>query len=302
VVTVFGDVQFVVNYVGPIVGFLGTGPGVLLSVTLAVLLLWSSSSSRTRRQPASEPGRGALLSRFYRERHRQKLVKQEGKQEHQRLKSALREAEQELKRLKAELLEDERERELLKAKLLKGERERELLRAELLEDEQQREGLRSRLQECLEEHERERQRLESEIEELGAERDALKEKVTSYESRLTLKRALNSAYVEGLHLRARTSNHRRRRTSRTRRPKDEAAAKKWAIRTSELIKEALGEGEARHFLGVEGFGSDDSSLAREQKQLDEHLKRLSELIERVDSLEPLELRASFKEQELADSR
>jgi hypothetical protein len=143
--------------------------------------------------------------------------------------------------------------------------------------------------------------LNSEIEELRAERRVLKEKVRAYESRVTLKQALNAAYVDGLHLRGRTSNH-RRRTGRGRRPNDGAAAKEWAIRTSELIKGALGEGEARRFLGVDGLGAGGSSLPEERKQLDDHLKRLFELIERVDSLEPLELRADFKEQELVDSR
>ena len=297
VATVFGDVELLVNYVGPIVGFLGSGPGVLLSVLVAVLLLWSS---RTR-HPESKLGHAERSSRFDRERQRLKSAVQERKRERQRLKSALREAEQELARLKTELRGGERERERLKAKLLASERERELLRAEPLDSGRELERLRSDLRECLKRYERERERLNSEIEELRAERRVLKEKVRAYESRVTLKQALNAAYVDGLHLRGRTSNH-RRRTGRGRRPNDGAAAKEWAIRTSELIKGALGEGESRRFLGVNGLGSGGSSLPEERKQLDDHLKRLFELIERVDSLEPLELRGDFKEQELVDSR
>lgn len=267
-VSVLGHVKLVVDYVGPIVGFLGTGLGVLLSVIVAVLFLRRSRA----RQPRSKPRQDALSSRFDRERQRLNSALQEDKRGRKRLKLALREGEREVERLKAELRE--------------GERERERLRAGL--------------QECLQEHERERERLNSEIEQLGAERYTLKEKVTTYESRVTLKRALNAAYVYGFHLRGTTSSH-RSRNGRGGKPNDEVAAT-WAIRTSELIKEALGEGEARQFLGASQFNPGDSSLAKEQKQLDTHLKQLSELIERVDSLQPLELRADFREQELVNSR
>lgn len=284
------------DYVGPVVAFLGTGPGVLLSVIVAVLFLWTP---RTR-QPKNKAGQDALSSRFDRERQRLNSALKEDKQGRERLKSALRERERELERLKAELREGERDRERLKVELREGEREREQLKAELQEGAGELERLRLDLQECLQEHERERERLNSEIEQLAAERHALKEKVTTYESRVTLKQALNAAYVDGFHLRGRTSSH-RRRTGRGRKPNDEAAAK-WAIRTSELIKEALGEGEARHFLGAGELRSGDSSLAQEQKQLDAHLKQLAALIERVDSLQPLELRAGFKKQELVSSR
>jgi chromosome segregation ATPase len=293
---VLGHVELVVDHIEPIVGFLGTGPGVLLSVIVAVLFLWTSRAG----QPKSKPDQAALSSRFDRERQRLKSALQEDKRGRKRLKLALREGERELERLKAELREGERERERLKVELREGEREQERLRAEQLEGAGELERLREDLRKCLQEHERERERLNSEIEQLGAERYALKEKVTTYESRVTLKQALNAAYVDGFHLRGRTSSH-RRRTSRGRKPNDEAAAK-WAIRTSELIKEALGEGEARHFLGASQFRPGDSSLAKEHMQLDAHLKQLAALIERVDSLQPLELRAGFKEQELVSSR
>ena len=267
-VSVLGRVKLVVDYVGPIVGFLGTGPGVLLSVIVAVLFLWRSRA----RQPKSKPRQDALSSRFDRERQRLNSALQEDKRGRKRLKLALREGEREVERLKAELLEGA------------GELER----------------LRAGLQECLQEHERERERLNSEIEQLGAERYTLKEKVTTYESRVTLKQALNAAYVDGFHLRGRASSH-RRRNGRGGKPNDKVAAT-WAIRTSELIKEALGEGEARQFLSASQFNPGDSSLAKEQKQLDAHLKQLSELIERVDFLQPLELRADFREQELVNTR
>jgi chromosome segregation ATPase len=282
----------VVDYLGPIVVFFGTGPGVLLSVTLAVLLiLWAL---RTR-QPESKPSSAGSSSRVDRERQRLESALQEGKLHRKRLKLAQHEGEREREQLRAELREGERERERLRAELRTSERERERLESELRASVRELERLKASLQENLQEHERERESLKSEIEQLRAERYTLEEKLTTYDSRVALKQALNAAYWDGLHLRRRTPSH-RRGTGRGRGPNDEAAAK-WAIRTSELIKEALGEGEARRFLGVYSSGSGEPSATERQEQLDERLKWLAELIQRVDSFEPLELQAGFQVQE-----
>jgi DNA repair exonuclease SbcCD ATPase subunit len=306
-------VEPVADYAGPIVSFLGTGPGVLLAVVGAVLLiLWAlrarspeSKPDHAARSPASErkrePMKSALqeggrererlwseLREGERERERLRSKLREGERERERLRSQLREGKQELERLRSTLQEGRRERERLRSKLREGEREHERLKSELREGRQERE----RLESALQEGEPERERLKSENERLRAERDTLKEKVTTYDNRMVLKQALDAAYRDSLHLRE-ISTSRRRKTSRGRTPNDEAAAK-WAIRTSELIKEGLGEGEARRFLGVDVHRSEASSATEEQKRLDGRLHRLAELIQRVDSLQPLELQPGFK--------
>jgi septal ring factor EnvC (AmiA/AmiB activator) len=217
-VLALGHVELVVDYVGPMVSFLGTGPGVLLSVAAAVLLiLWALRA----RRPESKPGHGArspeserkreplksTLQGVRRERERLRSELRESEREHKRLKSELREGEQELQRLRSTLQESRRERERLRSKLREGEREHERLESELRESKQKLERLRSALQEG------ERERLKSENERLRAEKDALKEKVTIYDNRMRLKQALNAAYRDGLHLRE-ISTGRRRRTSR----------------------------------------------------------------------------------------
>lgn len=298
-VSVLGHVELVVEYIGPVVSFLGTGPGVLLCVAIALLLiLWAL---RTRRK--SDPGYGTSSTESERERARLRSVVREGEREREWLRLELQKSEREIERLKSKLQKGERERERLKSETQKGKRERERLRAALREDEREIERLRLELQKGAQElerlrsepqeDERERKRLESENEQLRAERDALKEKVTIHDSRIALKQALNSAYRDGLHLRGSGGTHSRRRSiSRERVPNDEAAAK-WAIRANELIKEALGEGEARRFLGTDSRRLEDPSTTEEQKQLNGRLNRLSELIQRVDSLQPLELRPGF---------
>ena len=307
-VSVLGHVELVVEYVGPIVSFVGTGPGVLLSVTFAVLLiLWAV---RTRRK--NEAGYAAPSSEPERERARLRSALQKGERELEWLRSELQKGEREFERLRSKLREGERERERLRSETQKGKRERERLRSALRESERKLERLRSETQRGAQElerlrwepqeDERERERLRSENEQLRAQRDALKEKVTIHDSRVALKQELNAAYRDGLHLRGGGGTHsRRRRTNRGRTPDDEAATK-WAIRTNELIKEALGEGEARRFLGTDARGSGDPSATEEQKQLNGRLNRLSELIQRVDSLQPLELRPGFKDQERVGSR
>jgi len=221
---------------------------------------------------------------------------QKGERERERLRSKLREGEGEQERLRSELREGKRERQRLRWELQKGEGEQERLRSELREAERERERLRLDPQD----DERERERLKSENEWLRAERDELKAKVTVHESRVALRQALGTAYRDGLHLRGRTPG-RRRKTSRGTTHDDEAAAK-WAIRTNELIKEALGEGEARRFLGADGRRAGDLSATEEQKRLNDRLNRLSELIQRVNSLQPLELQPSFKDQERVGSQ
>jgi chromosome segregation ATPase len=200
----------------------------------------------------------------------------------------MQEREEELEQLRAELREGKRERERLKSQLQESKRTQEQLGLELKEAEQIHQLLRPSHQE----DEQKREQLKSENERLRAERDALEQEVTAYDRRRILKQELNAAHRDGLYLRGRTSSH-RRRAGRGRVPTDEAAAK-WAIRTSELIKEALGEGEARGFLGVSGQSLGDPSVSEEQKLLNERLYRLSELIRRVDSLQhPVELRPDF---------
>ena len=148
--------------------------------------------------------------------------------------------------------------------------------------------------------EQEYERLRSENERLRAESDALQAKVAAQDSRVALRQMLSAAYRDGLHLRGKTPG-RRRRASRGRVPDDEVAAK-WAIRTNELIKEALGEGEARRFLGANGRKSGDLSATEEQKRHNDRLNRLSELIQRVNSLQPLELQPGFKDRERVGSK
>jgi chromosome segregation ATPase len=282
----------VVDYVSSIVNFLGTGPGVLLSVIVAVLLiLWASHirQSRNKINPITPSSRAA------RERQRLSSALQESELRRKQLKLALREGELEREQLKEELQEGQRKRDRLRVELRVGERERERLELELREGKRDLERQRANLQAELQKHDQERKRLRSEIEQLRTERRTFEEKLTTYDSRIALKRKLNAAYWEGLQLRRRTLSH-RRATSRRRRPSDEAATK-WAIRTSELIKEALGEGQARRFLGANGGRSSDSSATERQEQLDERLKWLAELIQRVDSFEPLELEAGFQSQE-----
>jgi hypothetical protein len=240
-VSVLGHVEVIVKYIGPVVYFLGTGPGVLLSVAVAVLLiLWALRPPRPKRKP------GHAAPAFKPDR--------------------------EYERLKSDLQESEREQERLQVALQEGERERERLKSDLQQSKQ------------------ERKRLQAENKRLKAERDELKRKTTVYDNRVILKQALNAAYWEGLHLRGRKPSE------------DEAAAKKWAIRTNELIKGALGESEARRFLATNGYRSGDSSATEEQKQLDRRLNRLSELIQRVDSLQPLDLRPDFEGQEWINLR
>jgi chromosome segregation ATPase len=291
-----GHVELVVDYVGPVVSFLGTGPGVLLSVAVAVLLiLWALRA----RRPESKPGRAARSPEPERKREPPKSALQESRRERERLRAELQEGkweqgEQEPERLRSALQEGRRERERLRSKLRESERERERLRSELREREQELERLKPGLQESGQELER----LKSKNERLRAERDALREKMATYDNRMMLKQALNAAYRDGLHLREISTTGRRRRTSRGRTPNDAAAAK-WAIRTSELIKEALGEGEARRFLGVDGRRSGSPNATEEQSQVDGRLHRLSELIQQVDSLQPIELQPGFKGYERA---
>ena len=293
-----GRLEPVVDHVVSIVNFLGTGPGVLLSVTVAMLLiLWAS---RTRQTKSKGNSATTSSSRLDRERQRLQAELQESKLQRERMKTTLQEGEQEREQLKAKLREAEQERERSKAQLRAGEQEREQLKAKLREGERVFELLTTNLQEDLKENlqdqERERQWLKSEIEQLRAERQALEEKLTTYDRRVALKQALDAAYWDGLHLRRRAPSH-RRGIDRRRRFDDEAATK-WAIRTSELITEALGEGQARRFLGVNGRRSDEESSATEsQEELDQRLKWLAELIQRVDSFEPLELETSFQAHE-----
>ncbi len=293
----FGHLKPVANYVGSRMDFLGTGPGVLLSVTVAVLLILGAS--RTRR-PKSNANPAASSSRLDRERQRLKAELQEGQLQRERVKSALQEGERERERLKADLREGAQERVRLRAELRRGEHEREQLKANLREGKRELEWLRTNLQEGLQVHEQERERLKSEIEQLRVQRQELEQKLTIYNSRVTLKQALDAAYWDGLHLRRRTRSH-RRRTGHGRGRNDEAAAK-WAMRTSELIKDALDEGQARRFLGVNGGRSDDLSATERQEKLDERLRWLAELIQRVDSFEPLELANVLQNQERFRSR
>ena len=284
-----GRLKPAVDYIGPIVEFLGTGPGVLLSVTVAVLLiLWASYT----RQLKSKANPTASSSRIDRERQRLQAELQESKLQRERMQSTLHEGERKREQLKAQLREGAQERERLRVELRTSEREREQLKAQLREGAQEREWLRANLQVDLQEHGREREWLKSEIEQLRAERHALEEKLTTYDNRVALKQALDAVYWDGLHMRRRTPSH-RRGTSRGRRPNDEAAAK-WAIRTSELIKEALGEEQARRFLGVNDRRLGDSSATERQEELEQRLKWLAGLIQRVDSFEPLELKAGFQ--------
>ena len=297
VVSVFGDEKLVVGYVWPIVSFLGTGAGVLVSVGVALLLL---GAPRTRRSK-SDLGYVVPSSEAERECVQVKAALREGDRERERLKSQLQESQRKLERLRTKMQERDGERERLGSELRDGKRERERLRSQLQESKREREQLRSELQEAErvlawlrsspQEDGRERERLKSENERLRAERDALKEKIKAQDRRVTLKQALSAAYRDGLYLRGRTPTH-RRRGNRGRTHNDGGAAK-WAIRTGELIKEALGEGEARRFLGVDAHSSDDSSVTEEQKRLNGRLNRLSELIQRVDSLHPLEIRPDF---------
>ena len=306
-VSLLGGVEFVVDYVDPIVDFLGTGPGVLLSVAFALLLiLWASRA----RQPKSDPGHGAPSSESERDRVLLRSALRESEREQELLRSKLQKGQRERERLRSELREGERERELLKSELREGKRERQRLRSELRASQHEQERLRSELQKG--EHEQERvrldpqvdereyERLRSENERLKAERDALQAKVTAQDSRVALRQMLSAAYRDGLHLRGKTPG-RRRRAGRGRAPDDEAAAK-WAIRTNELIKEALGEGEARRFLGANGRKSGGLSATEEQKRHNDRLNRLSELIQRVNSLQPLELQPGFKDRERVGSQ
>lgn len=292
-----GRLKPVVDYVSPIVHFLGTGPGVLLSATVAILLiLWAAPI----RQPKSKANPATTSSsRLDRERQRLRAELQESKLQRERMRLTLQEGEQEREQLKAKLREAEQERERSKAQLRAGDQEREQLKAKLREAEQAFELLRTNLQEDLQENlqeqEREREWLKSEIERLRSERQTLEGKLTTYDRRVALKQALDTAYWDGLHLRRRTPSH-RRGIGRRRRSNDEAAAK-WAIRTNELITEALGEGQARRFLGVNSHRSGESSATERQEELDQRLKWLAELIQRVDSFEPLELEAGFRNQE-----
>ena len=183
----------------------------------------------------------------------------------------------------------------MKSALQEGNRKHQRLRSQLRKSERELERLKSALQEG----ERERERLDSENEQLRAEKAALEEKVSVYDRRVTLKQALDAAYRDGLQLRGGTTTRKTanggRRTSR-RRTFDDEAATKWAIHTNELIKEALGESASRRFLGADGQKlSGDPSTTEEQKQIDGRLYRLSELIQQVDSLQPLELQEGFKD-------
>ncbi len=199
-------------------------------------------------------------------------------------------------------LEFLRERKQLKSALQEGNRKHQQLRSQLRVSERELERLKAALQEG----EREREQLESENERLRAENAALGEKVSVYDKRVTLKQALDATYRDGLQLRGGTTTRRTvnggRRTSR-RRTFDDEAATKWAIRTSELIKEALGESASRRFLGADSQKlSGDPSTTEEQKRIDGRLFRLSELIQQVDSLQPLELQDGFKDQDRIPSR
>ena len=293
VISVFGREEVVVEYVWPIVRFLGTGPGVLLSVSVAVLLL---GVSRSRELPGGSR-HVAPSSETDRDRVQLRSALREAERELERLRPELRKSDRKLEQLGSKLQEAERELERLKPELREGKRERERLKSELRESKRQCERLKSERQEgeqvleWLRSDPQEDERLKAENEQLRAERDALKEKIKTQDRRITLKQALSSAYREGLHLRRRTPSH-RRRNGGERAPSDEAAAK-WAIRTNELIKEALGEGEARLFLGADGRRVGDSSATEEQKRLNDRLNRLSELIQRVDSLQPIELQPDF---------
>jgi myosin heavy subunit len=299
VVTVFGNEHFLVDYVWPVVSFLGTGAGVLVSVSVALLLLGASRTQYSKSKPgyvvsSSEADRErirlqAALREVEREREHLGSQLQESKRKLERLMTKMHQRDEELERLGSKLRDGKRERERLKSQLQEIKRERERLSSELREAERVLQWLRSSPQE----DEQERQWLKSENERLRAERDALEEKMKTQDKRITLKQALNAAYRDGLYLSGKTPTHRRRGNS-DRRRNDEGAAR-WAIRTGELIKEALGEDEARRFLGVDAQSSEDPNTTEEQKRLNGRLNRLSELIQRVDSLHPLELRPNFVE-------
>ena len=195
-----------------------------------------------------------------------------------------------------------RERKQLKAALQEGNRKHQRLRSQLRDSERELERLKAALQEG----ERERERLESENERLRAEKVALGEMANLYDRRVTLKQALDATYRDGLQLRGGTTSRRTTnggRRSGRRRTFDDEAATRWAIHASELIKEALGESGSRRFLGADGEKlSGDPHTTEEQKRIDGRLYRLSELIQQVDSLQPLELQAGFKDQDRVPSR
>ncbi len=272
-------------------------------MTVAVFLILRALRARGSK---SEPGYAVSSSEPERERARLRSALRESEREREGLRSELQKSERERERLRSKLREGEREREGLRSELREGKRERQRLRSELQKSEREQEQLRSELQKGEQERPRsdpredEQERLRSENERLRAERDALEAKVTAHEDRVALRQALGTAYRDGLHLRGRTPG-RRRKTGRGRTFDDEAAAK-WAIRTSELIKETLGEGEARRSLGADGRRAGDLSATEEQKRLNDRLNRLSELIQRVNSLQPLELQPGFEDRERAGSQ
>jgi hypothetical protein len=79
----------------------------------------------------------------------------------------------------------------------------------------------------------------------------------------------------------------------------ESAASDWVYRTRALIEAGLDEAEAIRFVWIGPYTTGDSG-ERARIMLDTHLDRLSKLIRRVDSLEPLEVRPDFDPDEFQE--
>ncbi len=76
---------------------------------------------------------------------------------------------------------------------------------------------------------------------------------------------------------------------------------KWERRTSELIAEALGQGEATSFL-INDENVEDRRATQLQLRVANRVHRLGELMDRVDSTEPLELKSGFDGREWVSKR
>jgi hypothetical protein len=119
--------------------------------------------------------------------------------------------------------------------------------------------------------------------------DAPEEKPTPQENRVLLYKALTDSLEEGLLFLDDPDYY------------EVDVIEDWEKRTSELIAEALGQGEVNTFL-LYDENVEDPSATPLQLRVANRLQRLHQLIDRVDSLEPLELQSSFDGREWVSKR
>lgn len=130
----------------------------------------------------------------------------------------------------------------------------------------------------------ENEQQKTKIEQLTDEKCALKKKAARaayWDNRRLLKRALDTAYRDGLHFYGR--GHKRN-----------SDASRWVLRTYKLVEAALGLPKAKYFLtGDENAKTSPPWGEDEERPVDEYLNRLAELQQQVNSVEYLTLQPNF---------